>query len=191
MSHGDSLEVTDLLKAWGMGDPGALDRLAPKVYEELRRMARRYMRDERARNTLQTTALVNEVYLRLVNVKDVGLKERAQFYTLCAQMMRRILVDAARTRGAYKRGGGVVKLDIDEEQVLATQLDASVLALNEAMEDLAKIAPRQARVVELRWFAGLSEQEVATLTGTSERTVRRDWKFAKAWLMEAISGSPR
>jgi RNA polymerase sigma factor (TIGR02999 family) len=115
MTAGDSLEVAGLLRAWGRGDQEALDRLAPKVYEELRRMARRYMRNERARNTLQTTALVNEVYLRLVDVKDVGLKERAQFYALCAQMMRRILVDAARTRSAHKRGGKMVKVNIDEE----------------------------------------------------------------------------
>jgi RNA polymerase sigma factor (TIGR02999 family) len=149
-------------------------------------MARRYMRNERAQNTLQTTALVNEVYLRLVDVKNVGQEERAQFFALCARIMRRILVDAARARGAEKRGRGIVRVNIDDAPEVSPQPDASVLALNDALYQFAKVAPRQAKVVELRWFGGMSEQEVAEVLKTSERTVRRDWEFASAWLRHEL-----
>ena len=186
MTQGDSLEVTGLLRAWGCGDHGALDRLAPKVYEELRRMARRYMRNERARNTLQTTALVNEVYLRLVDVKDVGLKERAQFFAMAAQMMRRILVDAARARGAHKRGGGGLKVNLDETALLSITPDRSILALDEALTAFSEVAPRQAKVVELRYFGGLTEEEIVAALKISARTVRRDWDLARAWLLREL-----
>jgi len=184
----ESAEVTGLLKAWSSGDQSALDRLALIVYEELRRIARRYMRNERPGNTLQTTALVNEVYLRLVDVQNVDWQHRAQFFAISAQMMRRVLVDAARARGSRKRGGGAVKVNVDETAVLSPQPDASVLALDDALEAFAEIAPRQAKVVELRYFGGLSEEEIAEVLKTSSRTVRRDWDFAKSWLMRELSG---
>ena len=183
-----SAEITGLLRAWGGGEAAALDRLTELVYQELRRMARRYMRSERDGNTLQTTALVNEVYLRLVDVKNIDWQHRAQFFALSAELMRRILVDAARSRGSDKRGGGVVKINLDEALVLSPEPDRFILALDEALGALAKLAPRQARVVELRYFGGLSEEETAGVLKTSLRTVRRDWQFAKAWLMRDLAG---
>jgi RNA polymerase sigma factor (TIGR02999 family) len=185
-----SAEITGLLKAWSGGDAAALDRLTTLVYQELRRIARRYMRTEKAGNTLQTTALVNEVYLRLVDVKKVDCQDRAQFFALSAQLMRRILVDAARARGSDKRGGGVVKIEVNEAAVLSSEPARFILALDEALEELAKLAPRQAKVVELRYFGGMSEEETAEAMKTSPRTVRRDWQFAKAWLTRDLSGRP-
>jgi RNA polymerase sigma factor (TIGR02999 family) len=182
-----SMEVTGLLKAWSGGDQAALERLADQVYDELRRIARRYMRNERAGNTLQTTALVNEVYLRLVDVKNVDWQQRAQFFAIAAQMMRRILVDAARARGSRKRGGGAVKVNVDEALVVSPERDSSLVALDEALEAFTKLAPRQAKVVELRYFGGLSEEETAEVLRISVRTVRRDWDFSKSWLMRELS----
>ena len=181
-----SVEVTGLLKAWSGGDQAALERLADQVYNELRRIARRYMRNERAGNTLQTTALVNEVYLRLVDVKNVDWQQRAQFFAIAAQMMRRILVDAARARSSHKRGGGAIKVNVDEALVVSPEPDSSLVALDEALEAFAKLAPRQAQVVELRYFGGLSEGEIAEVLKTSPRTVRRDWDFAKSWLKREL-----
>jgi RNA polymerase sigma factor (TIGR02999 family) len=183
----ESAEVTGLLKAWSTGDQAALERLASVVYEALRRIARRYMKNERPGNTLQTTALVNEVYIRLVDVQNVDWQHRAQFFAISAQMMRRMLVDAARARGSHKRGGGVVKVNVDETAVLSPQPDAAVLALDDALEAFAKIAPRQAKVVELRYFGGLSEEEIAEVLKISARTVRRDWDFAKSWLTRELN----
>jgi len=182
-----STEITRLLKAWSGGDQVAFDRLAAHVYDELHRMARHYMRNDRAGNTLQTTALVNEVYLRLVDVKDVDWQQRAQFFAISAQMMRRILVDAARARGSHKRGGGAVKVNVDEMPVLSPERDSSLVAVDEALEAFSKVAPRQAKVVELRYFGGLSEEEIVEVLKISLRTVRRDWKFAKSWLMRELS----
>ena len=182
-----SAEVTGLLRAWSGGDQAALDRLAALVYDELHRMARRYMRDERTGNTLQTTALVNEVYLRLVDVKNVDWQQRAQFFAITAQMMRRILVDAARARGSNKRGGGVVKVNVDETPVLSPERNSSLVALDDALEALSRVAPRQAKLVELRYFGGLSEEEIVEVLKISPRTVRRDWEFAKSWLMRELS----
>jgi RNA polymerase sigma factor (TIGR02999 family) len=173
-----SSEITGLLRAWSGGDQAALDRLASLVYDDLRRIARHYMRDERAANTLQTTALVNEVYLRLVDVKNVDWQQRAQFFAISAQMMRRILVDAARARGSHKRGGGAVKINVDEMQVMSPERDSSLVALDGALEAFARVAPRQAKVVELRYFGGLSEEEIVEVLQISPRTVRRDWGFA-------------
>ena len=181
-----SAEVTGLLKAWGSGDQGALDRLTSVVSGELHRIARRYMRNERAGNTLQATALVNEVYLRLVDVKNVDWQHRAQFFSISAQIMRNILVDAARARGARKRGGEVVKVVLEDSPVMSPAPDAFILSLDEALTAFAQIAPRQARVVELRYFGGMSEEETAEVMKTSERTVRRDWQFAKAWLSNEL-----
>jgi RNA polymerase sigma factor (TIGR02999 family) len=179
-------DVTVLLKAWGDGDHAALDRLAPVIYEELKRIARRYMRNERAGNTLQTTALVNEVYLRLIDVKNVDWQHRAQFFAISAQMMRRILVDAARARGSGKRGGGAECVNVDDVAVISPEPEDSIVALDGALEEFAKIAPRQAKVVELRYFGGLSQAEVAEVMQTSTRTIERDWQFAKAWLMREL-----
>jgi len=184
--HPRSVEVTGLLKAWSGGDQAALERLAGHVYDELRHIARRYMRNERAGNTLQATALVNEVYLRLADVKNIDWQQRAQFFAIAAQMMRRILVDAARARGTHKRGGGAIKVNVDEAPVLSPERDSSLVALDEALEAFSKLAPRQARVVELRYFGGLSEEETAEVLKISTRTVRRDWDFAKSWLMREL-----
>jgi RNA polymerase sigma factor (TIGR02999 family) len=182
-----STEVTGLLRAWSSGDPAALDRVASVVYRELHRLARRYMKNERPGSTLQTTALVNEVYLRLVDVKNVDWQHRAQFFAISAQMMRRILVDAARARGSHKRGGGAVKINVDETAVLSPEPDASIVALDEALEAFSQVAPRQAKVVELRYFGGLSEEQTAEALHISERSVRRDWQFAKAWLQRELT----
>jgi RNA polymerase sigma factor (TIGR02999 family) len=186
MAGDQSGEVTDLLKAWNGGDRAALDQLSPVVYDELRRMARRYMRNERAGNTLQTTALVNEVYLRLVDVKNIDWKQRAQFFGMCAQMMRRILVDAARARGSRKRGGDAVRVDFDEGHNLFAQRDAAIVALDEALEAFSKVAPRQAKVLELRYFGGLNIEEINEVMGIAPRTIERDWQFAKSWLTREL-----
>jgi RNA polymerase sigma factor (TIGR02999 family) len=186
MATDQSTQITGLLRAWHSGDQAAFDVLAAKVYDELRRVARRYMRNERAGNTLQTTALVNEVYLRLVDVQNVEWEQRAQFFAISAQMMRRILVDAARARGSHKRGGGVVKINVDDTAVLSPQSDPSILALHDALEALAQMAPRQAKVVELRYFGGLNVEEIVEVLKVSPRTVERDWEFARAWLMREL-----
>jgi len=187
MALSRSAEITGLLRAWSGGDQAALDRLAALVYDELHRMARRYMRNERTANTLQTTALVNEVYLRLVDVKNVDWQQRAQFFAITAQMMRRILVDAARARGSHKRGGGAAKVNVDETPVMSPERDSSLLALDEALEAFSTVAPRQAKLVELRYFGGLCEEEIVEVLKISPRTVRRDWEFAKSWLMRELS----
>jgi RNA polymerase sigma factor (TIGR02999 family) len=182
-----SAEITSLLKAWNSGDQAALERLAERVYPELRLIARRYMKNERQANTLQTTALVHEVYLRLVDVTKVEWHERAQFFAMAAQMMRRILVDAARARGAHKRGGGAVKVNLDETALLSSGPDRSILALDEALTAFSQVAPRQAKVVELRYFGGLTEEEIVATMKISPRTVRRDWDLAKAWLLRELN----
>jgi RNA polymerase sigma factor (TIGR02999 family) len=179
-------EITGLLKAWSSGDPAALKRLGERVYPELRLLAHRCLKNERQADTLQTTALVHEVYLRLVDVTNVESHERAQFFAMAAQMMRRILVDAARARLSDKRGGRAARLNIDETAVLAPRPDRSIVALDEALDEFSRVAPRQARVVELRYFGGLKEEEIASVLKISLRTVRRDWDLAKAWLMREL-----
>jgi RNA polymerase sigma factor (TIGR02999 family) len=180
-------EITILLKAWSGGDQAALARLAEHVYPELRIMARWHMKNERQANTLQTTALVHEVYLRLVDVTKVEWHERAQFFAMAAQMMRRILVDAARARGADKRGGRALKVNFDETALLSSTPNRSILALDEALTAFSQVAPRQAKVVELRYFGGLTEEEIVTALKISPRTVRRDWDLAKAWLLRELT----
>ncbi len=180
-------EITGLLKAWNAGDPGALDRLAELVYGELSAIARRLMKNERPGNTLQTTALVHEAYLRVVDEASVEWRERAQFFAIAAQMMRRILVDAARARNAQKRGGMAVKVNIDEAAIVSTAPGRSILALDEALTSFSSLAPRQAKVVELRYFGGLTEEEISAALEISPRTVRRDWDFARAWLLRELS----
>ncbi len=182
-----SAEITYLLKAWAGGDQAALERLSEHVYGELQLIARRYMKNERQANTLQTTALVNEVYLRLVDVTNVEWQQRAQFFAMAAQMMRRILVDAARARGSHKRGGREPKLNIEETAVLSPEPDRCMVALDEALAAFSRVAPRQAQVVELRYFGGLTEAEIVEVLKISPRTVRRDWEFAKAWLGRELS----
>jgi RNA polymerase sigma factor (TIGR02999 family) len=180
-------DITMLLKAFTAGDPRAMDRLASVVYDELRRIARRYMRNERQGQTLQTTALVHEAYLRLVDVKNVDWQHRGQFFAISAQMMRRILVDAARARDRGKRGAGAARVNIDEAAVISKKPENSILALDSALQDFAEVAPRQAKVVELRYFAGLTVEEIAEVTQSSTRTVERDWQFARSWLMRELS----
>ncbi len=158
-----------------------------RVYPELRRMARQYVKNEHQGNTLQTTALVHEAYLRLVDVTQVEWRQRAQFFAMAAQIMRRILVDAARARGAHKRGGGALKVNLDETAFLSSERDRSILALDEALAAFAKVAPRQAKVVELRYFGGLTEEEIVAALNISPRTVERDWDLAKAWLWRELS----
>jgi len=176
-----------LLKDWSSGDKAALDRLAERVYRELRVMARRHMRNSDRGNTLQTTALVHEVYLRLVDATEVELRERAQFFAMAAQIMRRILVDAARSRGALKRGGNAIKVNLDESALVSSAPQRSILALDDALTAFSQIAPRPANVVELRYFGGLTEDEIAAALNISPRTVRRDWDLAKAWLSRELS----
>ena len=180
-------EITNLLKAWGSGDEAALAQLTEHVYPELRLMARRYMKNEAQGNTLQATALVHEVYLRLVDVTNVEWQARAQFFAIAAQMMRRILVDAARTRGSRRRGGIPLKVNLDESAVLSPAPDRSILALDEALTAFSQVAPRQAKVVELRYFGGLTEEEIVAALKISPRTARRDWDLAKAWLLRELS----
>ena len=179
------------MKAWGSGDEAALARLAEQVYPELRLMARRYMRNEGQHNTLQATALVNEVYLRLVDVTKVEWQARAQFFAMAAQMMRRILVDAARARGSEKRGRRAPKVNIEETVVLSPAPNRSILALDQALNTFSHVAPRQAKVVELRYFGGLTEEEIVAVLNISTRTVRRDWDLAKAWLWRELKHTIR
>lgn len=180
-------EITTLLKAWNCGNPAALERLSEQVYPELRRMARRYMKNERPGNTLQATALVHEVYFRLVDVTRVEWRERAQFFAMVAQMMRRILVNSANARAAQKRGGMMPKVNIEQTAVLSAGPDRSILAVDEALTAFSQLAPRQAKVVELRYFGGLTEEEIVAALNISPRTVRRDWEFAKAWLSKELN----
>jgi RNA polymerase sigma-70 factor (ECF subfamily) len=186
MAPTPSSQITCLLKAWAAGDQVALDHLAPLVYAELRRMARRYMAKERFGHSLQATALVNEAYLRLVEVDKVGWQDRAHFFAVSAQMMRRILVDAARTRGSEKRGGGVVKVDLNESIDAMPQRGHELVALDEALDALSHFDQRMAKVVELRFFGGLSVEETAEVLKVSAQTVMRDWRLAKAWLNRQI-----
>ena len=162
-------------------------RLAECVYPELLRMARRFMKNEARGNTLQTTALVHEVYLRLVDVNNVEWKARAQFFAVAAQMMRRILVNAARAKGSRRRDGIPEKVNLDESAVLWPAPDRSILALDEALTAFSQVAPRQAKVVELRYFGGLTEEEIVVALKISPRTVRRDWDLARAWLLRELS----
>src|SRR6201984_2885743 len=190
----ESPEITQLLKAWGSGDVAALDRLTPLVYDELRRLARRYMRNERAGNkTLQTTALVNEAYLRLVDAKRVGWQDRVHFFAVSAQMMRRVLGDAARGRGSAKRGGQVKRVNhsnafnLDEIPDVSTGRDRELVAIDDALNTLSEMDPRKARVIEWRFFGGLSVEETAEVLKISPQSVMRDWKLVKAWLTRELT----
>jgi RNA polymerase sigma factor (TIGR02999 family) len=181
-------DITRLLKAWGRGDRGALEQLMPLVYAQLQAQARRQLRTERPSATLQSTALVHEVYLRLTKAQDVDWQDRAHFFALSAQIMRRILVDAARARTASKRGGGAQRAAhssaIDLDQIPTAETDASrmLCALDDALGSLAQLDPRRAKVIELRFFSGLSVEETADVLQVSPQTVLRDWRLAKVWL---------
>jgi RNA polymerase sigma factor (TIGR02999 family) len=179
-------QVTQLLEAWGEGSPDALDRLAPLVYDELHRLAHRYMARERPGHTLVTTALVNEAYLKLVETAHLNFRNRAHFFAVCSKLMRRILVEWARTRHAQKRGGAVPRLALDEALVVARQPDARLVALDDALQALAEFDARKAEVVELRFFGGLSVEETAAVLEVSPDTIMRDWRLAKTWLKREL-----
>jgi len=181
-------EVTELLQAWSRGEQGALDKLAPVVYRELHRLAQRYMAQERPGQTLQATALVNEAYLRLVDVKQVSWQNRAHFFGVSAQCMRRILVERARARRTLKRGSGGPAVTLDEGLLITPAAGPDLVALDDALKDLAAIDPRRSQVVELRFFGGLTVEETAEVLHVSPVTVMNDWKFAKAWLLRELGG---
>jgi len=180
-THGRPPDVTQLLLDWGRGDPAALDQIIPSVYDELRRLARRYLRRERPDHTLQATALVHEAYLNLVDQTQVQWNSRTHFFGIAAHLMRQILVKHAERRRAAKRDGGT-RLTLDEAAGLVPEPAVELTALDEALNDLAKIDPRQSRIVELRFFGGLTEEEIAEVIGVSAATVKREWRAAKAWL---------
>jgi len=182
-----SHDVTRLLARWKDGDEAALQQLLPIVHEELRRVARRQMAGERPGHTLQPTALVNEAYLRLVDLKQMQWQDRAHFFAMAARLMRRILVDFARSRGYQKRGGGAQQVSFTEALEVADGQATDVVALNDALEALADVDERKGRVVELRFFGGLSVEETAEVLNVSRETVKRDWKFAQMWLLRHLS----
>jgi RNA polymerase sigma-70 factor (ECF subfamily) len=179
-------QVTEFLRAWSDGDRAALDRLTPIVYDELHRLARRYMKGERPGHSLQTTALVNEAYLRLVDYKNMQWQNRAHFFAVSAQLMRRILVDHAR-RHNLKRGGGVQHVSLDDTAMVGGERDRDLVALDDALNRLAELDPRKVQVVEMRFFGGLSVEETAEVLKVSAVTVMRDWSTAKAWLYRELT----
>ena len=189
MSTPSQHEVTRLLLDWRGGDRAALDRLVPIVHDELRRLARHYMRGERDGHTLQTSALINEAYLRLVDHTNIDWQNRAHFFGVAAQAMRRVLVDHARARGYQKRGAGAQKVELEEAALLADERASELVALDEALAGLARFDERKAQVVELRYFGGLTGEETAEVLGLSPATVQREWQAAKLWLLRALSDS--
>ena len=186
----DLHDVTSLLKEWGAGQDGALEKLVPLVYRELRSLAASQLQGERPAHTLQPTALVNEVFLRLLDGRKVAWQNRAHFFALAARMMRRILVDHARARLAEKRGGGAVPLLLEASFDPAPMSDRALLALDDALAALKRMDSRQCRIVELRYFAGLTLEETAELLGVSVATVKREWTMARAWLRREVEGRP-
>ena len=180
-------EVTPLLVDWRNGNRAALEKLMPLVYDELRRLAKHYMARENPGHTLQTTALVNEAYLRLIGQQQVEWQNRAHFFAIAAQIMRHLLVDHARSHQYAKRGGGAQQVTLDEVAIVSRECSADVLALDEALSRLAAIDPRKSQLVELRYFGGLSTEETAEVLGVSEITVKREWQKAKAWLYRELS----
>lgn len=179
-------DVTQLLQDWSAGDRAALDQLVPLVYDELHRLAQHYLRGERSDHSFQTTALVNEAYLRLINTQNVHWQGRAHFFAISARLIRQILVDSARRRGYQKRGGGRLQIELEESAVVDRDTDEELAALDEALTALQKLDERKTRVVEMRFFGGMTHAEVASALGVSEDTVRRDWRLAKAWLRKFL-----
>jgi RNA polymerase sigma-70 factor, ECF subfamily len=180
-------EITELLQAWRQGDESALEKLTPQVYRELHRAAKGCMRDERDGHTLQTTALINELYLKLTDLKEVDWQNRAHFFALCARQMRRILTDQARARQSHKRGRGAQPISLDAAPIVSRQPQREVLAIDDALKTLAKVDSRKSQVVELRFFGGLNVEETAEVLKVSPDTVVRDWRLAKAWLLRELS----
>ena len=191
MGQGFPDGVTELLVAWSNGDHASLERLTPLVYAELHRLAKRYMGREQAGHTLQTSALVNEAYLRLIDAQGLRWQDRAHFFAVSARIMRHILVDFARARQNLKRGGGAQRVTLDEGSVVSPESGEDLLALDEALQRLATLNVRQAKVVELRYFGGLNEEEVAEVLKVSSRTVRTEWCLARAWLYRELSSGGR
>ena len=183
-------DVTGLLVAWGKGDEAALEQLIPLVHDELRRIARRHMGRERQGHSLQPTALVNEAYLRLIDVRQVNWQNRAHFLAMSARLMRRVLVDHARSKQYQKRGGGAARVTLDEELMGAGEPGQDLVALDDALEALTHFDERKGRVIELRFFGGLSVEETASVLKVSSDTVMRDWKLAKAWLLREMRDGP-
>jgi RNA polymerase sigma factor (TIGR02999 family) len=179
---------TQLLRAWAGGDQAALDQLTPHVYQELRRIAGRFMQNEPQGQSIQATALVHEAYLKLIDVHNVDWQHRAHFFAVAAQIMRRILLDRARSRVAAKRGGNAARINLDELPDVSTERAGELIALDDALDALAGIDPRKARVVELRFFGGLTVEETAAILKVSPDTVMRDWSMARAWLLSELSG---
>jgi len=184
------MDATELLRAWNDGDESALNQLVPLIEQELHRLARAYMHRERQGHTLQATALVNEVFLRLANGSTPEWRDRAHFVGIAARLMRRVLIDHARARGYRKRGGGVQPVPLDEAMAATPEPELDVLAVDRALEAFAKIDARKSHVVELRFFGGLSAEETADVLGISIETVKRDWRFAKLWLARELAGQP-
>ena len=187
MANPSAHEITGLLLAWSDGDSGALERLTPLIYQELYRLARGYLRGERAGHPLQTTDLVNEAYLRLIVASQMRWQNRAHFFAVSAQLMRRILVDFARARRNLKRGGGAAQVSLDEALTIGPERSAELIALDDALTALAKLDERQSKVVELRFFGGLEEEEIAEVLQVSPRTVSSDWSLARSWLLRELS----
>ena len=187
MSKPSTEEITGLLLAWGQGNDAALEKLMPLVYDELRRLAHQYMNRERAGHTLQTTGLVNEAYLRLVDMNRVQWQNRAHFFAISAKLMRRILVDFARSRNYLKRGGKAPHVSLDETLLVSTQKGTDLVALDDALNALSQVDPRKSKVVEMRFFGGMSVEETAEALSVSPETVMRDWKTAKVWLLRELS----
>jgi RNA polymerase sigma factor (TIGR02999 family) len=183
-----SHDITHLLQAWREGDQLSLEQLTPLVYQELHRMARRYMAREREGHSLQATALINEVYLRLVKAKDVKWQDRAHFFAVCAQLMRRILTDFARARAYEKRGGGAVRVPLHEADTVAAEPAMDLAALDQALTRLSEFDARKSKVVELRFFGGMTVEETAEVLHISPETVKRDWSVARTWLMAELDG---
>jgi len=184
-------QITELLQAWGRGDQAAFDQLAPVVYAELRRLARYYMARERPDHTLQPTALVHEAYMRLADFRSLHWKNRIHFFAISAQVMRRVLVDFARSRVRRKRGGAVQRVSLDEIANLGAQHDAALLALDDALTALAAEDPRKCQVVEMKFFGGLSTDEISQSLTVSPETVQRDWKLAKLWLLRHLTANEK
>lgn len=186
MSTPSAEHVTGMLLAWGQGDESALEKLMPLVYGELKRLAHHYLKGERAGHVLQTTDLVNEAYLRLIDARRVQWQNRAHFFAMAASLMRRVLVDAARKRNFQKRGGGAMQVSLNEALPLGHQRGADLVALDDALQILAEFDPRKGKVVELRFFGGLSVKETAEVLQVSQDTVMRDWSLARAWLLNQL-----
>ena len=186
----ESVDISQLIDAWGHGDEEAFDRLVAGVYPELRRMARRQLGRRAVGHSLESAALANEAYVKLARAKSIRVESRVHFLALCAQVIRRILVDHARSRGYAKRGGNAVRVPLDDALLASESRGVEVLALDRALEALAQFDPRKSRVVELRYFGGLTTEETAAVLGISPETAKRDWKMAKAWLFAALTRDP-